>query len=100
MSVLNEPVEDGIAEGGLADHVVPVFQRQLAGDQGGATSVAVLEDLEQVAALWIGERGEPEVVEDEEPCLLEPVEHLRVGSVGPSESEPIEEPRESEVASG
>jgi len=31
---VQQPVEDGVCQGRLADVVVPVFGRQLAGDQG------------------------------------------------------------------
>ena len=41
MSVVNEPVEDGVA-----DDVMPVVDGQLAGDEGCATSVSVLEKFE------------------------------------------------------
>ena len=51
VGVVDEPVEDGVGEGGLADDLVPGLQRQLAGDDGGAAAVALLDDLHRVAAL-------------------------------------------------
>jgi hypothetical protein len=51
VGVVHQPVEDGVGQGGIADEVVPLLDRQLAGDDGGALAVAVLEDLEQVAPL-------------------------------------------------
>ena len=50
MGVVDEAVEDGVGEGGVADHLVPCVDRHLAGDDGRAPSVAVLEDLQQVRA--------------------------------------------------
>ena len=48
---------------------MPVFDGDLAGQQGAAPCVAVVEDLEQVVAALTGERGEAPVVEDDLPFL-------------------------------
>ena len=34
VGIMHEAVEDGVGEGGFADHVMPCVDRQLAGDQG------------------------------------------------------------------
>lgn len=34
--LLHEPVRDGVSDGGIADPGVPMFDGQLAGDNGGA----------------------------------------------------------------
>ena len=51
VSVMDEAVEDGIGEGGVADEFMPLLDRQLRGDDGGTESMAVIEDVEQVTAL-------------------------------------------------
>jgi len=66
VSVVNETVEDGVAEGGIADDVMPVLDGELTGDEGRTASVAVFEDIEKVAALSVVEGRHPEVVEHEE----------------------------------
>ena len=66
MGVVHEAVEDGVAEGGISDDVMPVLEGKLAGDESGAASVAVVEDLEEVTALSVVEGHHPEVIEDEE----------------------------------
>jgi len=48
---MDEPVEDGVGEGGLADDFVPVPDGHLAGDEGGSAAIAVFNDLEEVASL-------------------------------------------------
>ena len=63
---MNETVEDGVGEGGVAEAVVPFLDRELAGDQGGAGGVSVLEEFEQVAAMVGIELGEAEVIEHDE----------------------------------
>ena len=50
MSVVEEPVKDGVAEGGVADDVVPVVDGDLAGEERAATGVAVVEDFEEVVS--------------------------------------------------
>ena len=50
MGVVEEPVEDGVAEGGVADDIVPVVDGDLAGEQRATAGVAVVEDLEEVVA--------------------------------------------------
>ena len=59
-------VEDGIGNGGLPDHSWPAFYRNLTGDEDGLSSVALLDELEQVASALEGEAPQPPVVEDEQ----------------------------------
>ena len=54
MSVVEQPVEDGVAEGRIADDIVPVVYGDLAGEQRAAAGVAVVEDLEEVVASLVG----------------------------------------------
>lgn len=63
---MQEPIADGVGEGGLADSVVPVFDGALAGDDGRGLAMAVLDDLQQVVALGIGQGGEKQIIEDEQ----------------------------------
>ena len=81
VGVVDEAVEDGVTEGGITDDIMPVFDGQLAGDEGRATTVAVLEDLEKISALGVVEVDHSEVVESEELSAEQTVEKLGVGSV-------------------
>ena len=54
MSVVDDAVEDGVAEGGIANGVMPVFYGELAGDEGRAAAMSVFEDIEEVTSLGIG----------------------------------------------
>ena len=49
VSVVNEAIQDGVAEGWVADNVVPMFDGDLAGDDGGGATVAIIKDLQKVA---------------------------------------------------
>jgi hypothetical protein len=50
VAVMDQAVEDGVGVGGVADQGVPLIDRELAGDDGGAAAVAILEDLQEVVA--------------------------------------------------
>ena len=51
---MHEPIEDGVAEGGIADDVMPVIDGKLAGNECSALSVSVLEHFEQIPAFGLG----------------------------------------------
>src|ERR1700727_2084696 len=51
VGVVDDPVEDGICDGWLADHVVPLGHRQLGGNQSGFASVSFFEDFQEIEAL-------------------------------------------------
>ena len=41
VGVVYESVQNGVGEGGIADGVVPVFEGELVGDEGGFSLVSV-----------------------------------------------------------
>ena len=41
MSIVNDPVEDGVGQGWLADQVMPSVDGYLADDQGGAATFSL-----------------------------------------------------------
>ena len=57
---MEDPVADGIRQGRVGEVVVPLGRRDLTGDDGGTVAVAVFEDLEQVPALLVRDRREPQ----------------------------------------
>jgi hypothetical protein len=50
VGVVDEPVEEGVGIGRVADHGMPFVDRDLAGEDGRAAAVAVLEDLVEIVA--------------------------------------------------
>ena len=50
MGIVNEAIKDRIGQGWVAYGLMPVFDRQLACDDGGSAVVAVFEDFQEVAA--------------------------------------------------
>ena len=96
--VVEQSVEDGVAEGGIADDIVPVFDGDLAGEERAAAGVAVVEDLEEVVSSLAGERSEPPVVEDEEPRPGEPLDELGIRPVAAGEGEFVKQAGDAVVA--
>ena len=97
---MDEPVEDGVGEGGVAEQVMPLLDGKLAGDECGTGGVSVLEEFEEVAAMVGVEGGESEVVEDDEVELGEGGEELGIGAVAAGDGDVVEQARESQVQRG
>lgn len=100
MAVVHEAIEDGIGDGSVPEVTVPLVDRELAGDERRLSVIAIVEDFEQVADVLVGERGEAEVVDDEELRLGQlPIERralLHCSVAG----EFLDEPWEAEATNG
>jgi len=48
VSVVNETVQDGVGIGRIADYLVPLVERELAGNHRGATSVTFFGDFQEI----------------------------------------------------
>jgi len=77
-----QAIEDGVAQGWVRKPIVPVFNRDLSGDQGGTSAIAIIQDLEKISCLrrrkWISEP----IIEDEQLHTSEFGQKLWVGAVG------------------
>jgi len=78
---VNDPVEDGVGDCGLANHVVPLRDGQLGGDQGGFSAVALLEDFQEIEALLIIEAVGAPIVEDQQLDTGEFVDEAREAAI-------------------
>ena len=63
VGVVDDAIEDGVGDCWFRDHPGPVLHGDLTGDQQRGPGVALLDDLEQVAAALGGEVLQPPVVE-------------------------------------
>src|SRR5208337_443512 len=63
--VMDDAVEDGVGIGGVADEIVPFLDGRLAGDDGGAAAIALLDEFEEVVAGRGVENLQTKIVEDE-----------------------------------
>src|SRR6185437_3114540 len=81
----------------IGEVLVPLLGRELAGHDGGALAVAVLEDLEQVAAFLVASGAQAPVVDDEDVDACELGEEADVATVGAREAELVKETRRAAV---
>jgi hypothetical protein len=51
---MNETIQDGVGNPRISDVVVPVFDGEMAGNQGGAEAMTVFNDLQKVASFGNG----------------------------------------------
>ena len=63
--VVYETIEDGVGDGRIGNCVVPAIDWQLACQDRRAAVVPILGDLEDVASLFLGERGEAPIIQDQ-----------------------------------
>ena len=84
MRIVDDTVEDGVGESRFTDDIVPLLQRQLAGDQDGGVVVSVLDDFHEIAPLIGVETVRAPIVEDQEVRLGAGPEQVGVASVGAS----------------
>ena len=87
---MNEAVQDGVAEGWVADNVVPMFNRDLAGDDGRGATVAIIEDLKKVTPFGRTENRKAPVVEDQELNPADGFEHAAIAAVAASKGKCLE----------
>jgi hypothetical protein len=97
VSVVNEAVQDGVAEGGVADDVVPVFDGDLAGNDGRGATVAIIKDLQKVAPFGRIENRKAPVVEDQELNAAEGFEQAAISAVAASEGERFKQARDAMI---
>jgi hypothetical protein len=79
---------------------VPLVDRHLAGDDGRAALMAVINHFEEIAALVAGERGESPVIEDEKIDARERLEETSISSVAAGERESFEQPGKAMIEDG
>jgi hypothetical protein len=60
IGIVYEAIEDGVGDGRISDDLVPSVDRNLAGDDGRAPLVAILDDLEEVTTLIVVELFGPQ----------------------------------------
>jgi antirestriction protein ArdC len=100
MGVMDQAVEDGVGQGGMAQGLVPVRHRQLTGDHGRAGLIAVIEQVQQVAPPFVVEQSQAPVVEDEHLDLGEGGHEFEVAPVDPGAGQFVEQARQALIQGG
>jgi|GEM_PF-2979087 len=62
MGIIDQPVKDGIGDGGIADLFMPVLHGELTGDHGGGMAVSFFKDLQEVSSFGVGHGSKAEIV--------------------------------------
>ena len=97
MRAMDDAVENGIGKRGITQVFVPAIDRQLAGDDGRAVAVSVIQDLEQILALQIFESDEAPIIEDQDVDAREACEDGRVRAVAVCQHEFGKEARNTPI---
>jgi len=92
VGIMHEPVEDSVGECGIANHVVPVFDLNLAGHEGRGGVEAVLHDLKQIARLFRRQGFRSPIVQYKQFDPAERLQQLGVTPVAAREGQRGEEP--------
>ena len=90
---MDDAIEDGVGQCGIADDLVPAFDRDLAGDDERAAIVAVVDDLQQIAALLGGQRLGSPVVEDQQVDARELAHQASIAAIAARQRQGSEQPR-------
>lgn len=100
MGVVDEAIEDCISVSGIANQHMPCVHRELAGDEGGAATVAIFEDFQKVVTGTGVERLKSPVIEDQQIDTAEAAQQALMATVAARESEVIEQPRNTLIEHG
>lgn len=100
VSMMDQPIQDRVAEGGIADAFVPVLDGDLAGEERGAAPRPILDHLQEIAPFAVPDGGQPPVIQGEQIRLAELREHLAVRAVAARDPQFGQEARQAEIADG
>jgi hypothetical protein len=100
MGVVNQPVEDAVSGGGIADLFVPARHRQLGGEDGRAGLIAILADLPEVAPFGFGHGSHGPVVDHQYIDAAEPRQQTAQTAIGPRDGQIPEQRRGARVERG
>lgn len=76
MRVMDEPVQNRVAKPGVADQVMPVVDGDLARDERGTATGAILDDFQKIPSFAVAQGGQSPVIQDQETRLREQLQQL------------------------
>ena len=100
VGIVDDAVQDGIGDGGFANHVVPLGDRQLGGDEGRFAPIALLKDFQKIEALLITQAVGAPIVQDEQLDAGELVDETRESAVETRHGEVFEQARHTQIEDG
>jgi predicted metal-binding protein len=93
MGAVDQAIQDGVGQRGIADVVMPVVHGQLAGHDAGTGSGTVVEEFEQIVAFPRTDGCDGEVVDDQHVDLGDRRESLGEAAIGMAEVKLLEQAR-------
>ena len=66
VGIVHQAVQNGIGHRRISNDFVPLLNGKLAGDEGGALALAIIEDFQQIAILFADHTGDAQVVNNEQ----------------------------------
>ena len=100
VGVMHQAVEDRVGQCRIPQGLMPVLDRQLTGHQRGPAIMAIFDDLQQVATIFITERRQAPVIENQQVGLGQGRQHFPIASIPFGDREFLEESGEPEVERG
>ena len=82
MSVVHQPVQNGIGQGVVTDRRVPPICRQLADHQSRCAAVTVVHDFHQIVSMRGFQYFQSPVIQDQQLDFSQLVKGLLVAAVG------------------
>jgi len=97
---VDNAIKDRVSKGWILDEVVPVIYGELTGDQGGPESVPIVDDLQQISALFGTDLAHPPIVKEKEIGFSDGSEELSITAVSFGDEEILKESGDSQVKGG
>jgi hypothetical protein len=97
MRLMHQAVEDRIGQRRVADRGMPMLDLQLAGDDGRAGAMAVIEDLQEVPAAFVGQRRQRPFVDHQHLGLGQLRQRLGVTAIAAADGQRRQEARQAHI---
>ena len=98
MGLVYETIQDGICQGRVWQVGMPVGHGDLTSDQGGRATVAVIEDLQEVAGLGGRQRVAQSIVQDQQGQMRQAGQQFRIRAIGLCQVQGIQQARGALIA--
>src|ERR1039457_3953979 len=83
IGVVDQAIQDGIGHRGIRNNLVPLIDRELAGNEGGSLALAIIEHLQELAVEFSRHAGNAQIINYQQwgsGQLLEPLEQTSIGT--------------------
>ena len=97
---MHEPVKNGVRQCRLTDRRVPVIDRKLTGYEGGPMPVPIIQQFQQIAAMFVGQRGQPPIIQHHEFRLGKTPEETPIAAIAFGHGQVPEKPWEWQIQGG